>query len=73
MKKSALVYAGVVAFALFCGVGIARAAEVAVLCAGGYQPAMTELGPQFERASGHKLMVSYGSLGATTAVRLIVE
>jgi molybdate transport system substrate-binding protein len=34
-------------------------AEVRVLCTGAARAALTELAPQFERASGHKLIVHY--------------
>ncbi len=37
--------------------GVAEAAEVKVLTAGGIWPVMKELGAQFERASGHKLVM----------------
>jgi len=64
MKKSITVAGLVVAmFALLPNVGIASAAEIKVLCADGFRRAMTELKPQFERASGHKLEVSFGNLG----------
>jgi molybdate transport system substrate-binding protein len=40
--------------------GATEAAEVKVLCAGGIAPAVKELGAQFERASGHKLVMKVG-------------
>ncbi|HEY7205440.1 MAG TPA: substrate-binding domain-containing protein [Methylomirabilota bacterium] len=40
--------------------GGAEAAEIQVLSTVGMQPATAELFPQFERASGHKLVVTYG-------------
>jgi molybdate transport system substrate-binding protein len=42
----------------------ARAAELKVIAGGAFAPAMKELGPQFERATGHTLVVQYGILGA---------
>lgn len=39
------------------------AAEIRVLCANGMKGVMEELGPRFERASGHHLALSYGPLG----------
>ena len=37
----------------------ARAAEIRVLCTGAARAALSELAPQFERATGHKLIVQY--------------
>jgi len=42
----------------------ARAAELKVIAGAAFAPAMKELGPQFERATGHTLVVQYGILGA---------
>jgi molybdate transport system substrate-binding protein len=36
-----------------------QAAEIKCICAEAMRPALTELGPQFERATGHKLIVTY--------------
>jgi molybdate transport system substrate-binding protein len=38
----------------------AQAADIKVICSNGFQAVMHELGPQYERAAGHKLVVSYG-------------
>jgi molybdate transport system substrate-binding protein len=38
----------------------ARAADIKVICSNGFAAVMQELGPQYERATGHKLIVSYG-------------
>src|SRR5258707_1070147 len=38
----------------------ARAADIKVICSNGFHAVMQELGPQYERISGHKLIVSYG-------------
>jgi molybdate transport system substrate-binding protein len=49
------------ALALACGPAPgAQAAEIKVLCSNGFQAVMLELGPQYERATGHKLAVRYG-------------
>jgi molybdate transport system substrate-binding protein len=37
----------------------ANAAEIKLICSGAMRPALEELAPQFERASGHKLAISY--------------
>jgi molybdate transport system substrate-binding protein len=44
----------------------AGAAEITFLCAAALRPPMAELIPAFERVSGHKLVVSYGNVGALT-------
>jgi len=38
----------------------ADAAEIHVLCSNGLKAVMEDLAPQFERASGHKIVVKYG-------------
>src|SRR6266849_17465 len=38
----------------------ARAADIKVICSNGFHAVMQELGPQYERATGHRLVVSYG-------------
>jgi molybdate transport system substrate-binding protein len=37
----------------------AKAAEIKVMCSGAMRPALEELAPQFERASGHRLAITY--------------
>jgi molybdate transport system substrate-binding protein len=46
--------------AVIAASGDGRAAEIKVLCSNGFQAVMAVLGPQYERASGNKLAVSYG-------------
>lgn len=55
-----------------CGIGlmfplfvsnVATAAEVTVLSGFGMRIVMTDLGPKFERATGHKLLISYANAG----------
>jgi molybdate transport system substrate-binding protein len=41
----------------------AGAAEVKFLCTNALKTVMNEVGPQFEKASGHKLSIVYGSTG----------
>lgn len=43
---------------------IADAAEIKVLSALGMKPVMEDLGPKFERATGHKLAITFATLGA---------
>jgi len=42
----------------------AIAAEITVFCPGALRPAMSELVPEFERASAHKVAIQYGTAGA---------
>jgi molybdate transport system substrate-binding protein len=60
MKIRSLVAAANIAFMFLLLVGIAaEAAEIKVLSAGGMRPVMEDLGPKFERASGHKLAITF--------------
>jgi molybdate transport system substrate-binding protein len=43
----------------------AMAADIKALCAAGMQDVMTDLGPMFERATGHKLTITFTTGGAT--------
>jgi molybdate transport system substrate-binding protein len=43
--------------------GIALSSDLRVLSGSGVQPAMNEIIPQFERASGHKVSMVYGTVG----------
>src|SRR5947207_1232911 len=45
---------------------IAKAAEIKLLCASALHPVIDALIPDFEKSSGHKLAVSYGTAGAVT-------
>jgi len=42
----------------------AEAADIRLMCSGAMRPALEELAPQFERASGHKLAITYASTNA---------
>ena len=46
------------------GTGTARAAEIKLLCAVALQPGMVALIPDFEKSSGHKVTIAYGTAGA---------
>jgi molybdate transport system substrate-binding protein len=46
------------------GTGTARASEIKVLCAVALQPGMGALIPDFEKSSGHKVTIAYGTAGA---------
>lgn len=45
----------------------ARAAEIKVLCPAAMRSVMTELIPQFQNSSGHKVSIEYGTVGAIIA------
>lgn len=45
--------------------GVIEAAEVKIIAGTAFSPALEELGPQFERATGHKLVIQYGITGTT--------
>jgi len=44
----------------------ANAVEITFACANALQSSMQELIPEFERASGHKVKISYGNIGVNT-------
>jgi molybdate transport system substrate-binding protein len=44
---------------LFLAAGALHAADIRVLAGGFYRPVLLELGPKFERATGHKLVVKW--------------
>ena len=50
-----------IALAILLAPITAQAAEVAFLCSNALKAVMEEIAPQFEKASGHKLVISFGS------------
>ena len=65
MKRSALAATSKVAFLFLLAQNLtAQTAEVKLLSAAGFRGVMTELAPQFERATGHKVVGTYDSTGA---------
>ena len=54
-------------FLLLTGV-TAGAAELGVLSALAMQPVMEDLGPKFERATGHKLVITFAPLGGIVKI-----
>jgi molybdate transport system substrate-binding protein len=51
----------IAAAAVIAAIGTsAQAADIKIICSNGFQAVMHELGPQYERATGHKLVISYG-------------
>jgi molybdate transport system substrate-binding protein len=66
MKRRSLVAAAPIGFMFLLVLGIkAEAAELKVLSAFGMQAVLEELGPTFERATGHTLAISFATGGAT--------
>jgi molybdate transport system substrate-binding protein len=64
MKKRSLVAAANYGFMFLLVVGFAaEAAEIKVLSALAMKPVMEDLGPKFERATGHKLAITFVTLG----------
>jgi molybdate transport system substrate-binding protein len=65
MNIRSLVAASSIGFIFLLVVGIAaEAAEIKVLSGSGMQAVMEDVKPKFERASGHKLAISFGNMGA---------
>jgi molybdate transport system substrate-binding protein len=60
---SAKIALGLALFGITAG-STARAAEIQLLCAVALQPAMVALIPDFEKSSGHKVSIAYGTAGA---------
>jgi molybdate transport system substrate-binding protein len=58
------VFAAVLLAAAALNLGAASAAEVKVLTAGAFKSVVTALAPEFERRSGHKLVVANDTAGA---------
>jgi molybdate transport system substrate-binding protein len=65
MKTRSLVAAANIGFMFLLMLGVkAEAAELKVLSAIGMQSVLEDLGPKFERATGHKLAISFATAGA---------
>lgn len=52
--------AGALLVAMVAFPTLARAAELTVLCSNGLRAVLSDVAPEFERASGHQLAISYG-------------
>ena len=63
LSVSATIALGLALFGITAG-STARAAEIKLLCARALQPAMVVLIPDFEKSSGHKVTIAYGTAGA---------
>jgi molybdate transport system substrate-binding protein len=63
LSVSATISLGLALFGIAAG-RTARAAEIKLLCASALHPVIDELTPDFEKSSGHKVTVAYGTAGA---------
>ncbi len=63
LSVSAKIALGLALFGITAG-STARAAEIKLLCAVALQPAMIALIPDFEKSSGYKVTIAYGTAGA---------
>ncbi len=63
LSVSATIALGLALFGITAG-STARAAEIKLLCAVALHPAIDALIPDFEKSSGHKVTVAYGTAGA---------
>jgi len=71
MKMRSVVAAVHLGFMCLLLVGIAaEAAELQVLSVGGMQAVMEDLGPKFERATGHKLTITFGGTAGAVVKRV---
>jgi molybdate transport system substrate-binding protein len=66
MRNAAIIAANVLALAVFA-TGPASAAEVKVLASNALKTVLQDLVPQFEKATEHKLAITYGSTGTLSA------
>ena len=60
IRRARTVAMGLVILAVLTQPGVARAAEIKVLCSNGIRAVMEELIPQFEQATRHKVVITYG-------------
>src|SRR5580704_8426908 len=63
LSVSATIVPGLALLGITAG-STARAAEIKLLCAVALQPGMVALIPDFEKSSGHKVTIAYGTAGA---------
>jgi molybdate transport system substrate-binding protein len=63
LSLSATIVLGLSFFGISAGT-IARAAEIKLLCAVALHPAIDALIPDFEKSSGHRVTIAYGTAGA---------
>src|SRR5277367_5899372 len=62
-KIARRLFAAAVALTVGLSAGAAGAAEIRVLCAGAMRAVLQQLAPDFEKSSGHKLVIEYATAG----------
>jgi molybdate transport system substrate-binding protein len=65
LKRNLLLAASIGFSGILLAPSLSSAAEIKVTSASGFRVVMRDLGPQFERAHGHKLVSSYATMGPT--------
>jgi molybdate transport system substrate-binding protein len=60
MRFNSFAAAALAMAATIAASGDSRAADIKVLCSNGFQAVMAVVGPEYEKATGHKLVISYG-------------
>ena len=65
MKLHSRLAAAIAFVCVFVLANTVQAAELKILCANGMQTVMDDLGPKFERATGHKLAITFDTGGST--------
>jgi molybdate transport system substrate-binding protein len=68
MKSIPGLVIGVLTIALVHSPHAAESAEITLLCSNAFRPVVTELAPQFERSTGHKLVVRFMGTNLKTAI-----
>jgi molybdate transport system substrate-binding protein len=63
IRKLPAAIAAAITCALLVSIGTARAADVKILCASGMREVVSDLQPQLERTTGHRVTVSFGEAG----------
>ena len=63
VTRTTALIVGLLSLVLCLGGNAAHAAEIKVLNALGFKDVMDDLGPKFERATGHKLTIKFGTMG----------
>jgi ABC-type molybdate transport system substrate-binding protein len=59
IKPTALVLAGLSTLTVLAQPSVTNAAAIKVLCSNGIKAVMEDLVPQFERATKHKVVITY--------------
>jgi len=68
MKSILGLVIGVLTIAFVHSPHAAESAEITLLCSNAFRPVVTELAPQFERSTGHKLVIRFMGTNLKTAI-----